>query len=201
MPEVIDAKGLACPQPVILTKKALESCGEVIILVDNAASCENVKRFALKSGCNVDVVKESGSFFRISITKTKPDNLVPKPANKLKEQSVMTGKTVFVISSDVMGQGSDELGAILMKAFIHTTAELDCPPAVMIFYNTGVLLTSSDSDVIDDLKVLEGRGVELMICGTCINYFKLGDKLGAGKISNMYNIADVLTSAGRIVRP
>ena len=205
MPEIIDAKGLACPQPVILTKKALDSSAEAIILVDNVAACENVRRFASKSGCIVDVMEESGPVFRVSIKKQLPDNaddrVMTECAVAGNEQGQITGRTVFVISSDVMGQGSDELGTILMKAFIHTAAELDSPPAVMIFYNTGVRLVSSGSDVIDDLKALEGKGVELMICGTCVNYFNLGGKLGAGKISNMYDIADVLSTAGRIVRP
>jgi selenium metabolism protein YedF len=205
MSEIIDAKWLACPQPVILTKRALDSCNEVTILVDNVAACENVKRFAFKSGCIVDVMEESGGIFRLHIKKQQDKS---KEADSIAEflparagSPSIIGQTVFVISSDVMGQGNDELGAILMKAFIHIAAELDCPPAVLIFYNTGVRLTAYDSDVIDDLKALEGKGVELMICGTCVNYFNLGDKLGAGKVSNMYDIADVLSAAGRIVRP
>ncbi len=206
MPEIVDAKGLACPQPVLLIKKALDSRDEVIILVDNIAACENVKRFASKSGCMVVVMEESGNIFRLSIKKRQSPKaadcrVITQSAFAGNEQGPITGHTVFVISSDVMGQGNDELGVILMKAFIHTAAELDNPPAVMIFYNTGVRLVSSGSDVIDDLRALEGKGVELMICGTCVNYFDLGDRLGAGKISNMYDIADVLSAAGRIVRP
>jgi selenium metabolism protein YedF len=206
MPEIIDAKGLACPQPVILTKKALDACEEVTILVDNNAARDNIKRMAAKSGCAVDVKEEPGPVFRIYIKKQQPVNsgdcqVMTEAIIAGKEPGTITGQTVFVISSDVMGEGNDELGTILMRAFIHTVGELDCPPAVMIFYNTGVRLTASDSAVIDDLKALEGKGVELMICGTCVNYFKLGGRLGAGKISNMYDITDVLSAAGRIVKP
>jgi selenium metabolism protein YedF len=206
MPEIIDAKGLACPQPVILTKKALDVCDEVTILVDNNAARDNIKRMAVKSGCTVDVKEEPGPVFRIYIKKQQSGNneacqVINGSIIAGKEPGAITGQTVFVISSDVMGQGDDELGVLLMRAFIHTVGELDCPPAVMIFYNTGVRLTDSGSAVIDDLKALEGKGVELMICGTCVNYFKLGGKLGAGKISNMYDITDVLSAAGRIVKP
>ena len=206
MPEIIDAKGLACPQPVILVKKALDSCDGAIILVDNAAACENVNRFASKSGCIVDVTEESGPVFRLSIKRQNTSNAdvgvsLGESAIAGDKQREITGCPVYVISSDVMGQGSDELGAILMKALIHTLTELDHPPAVMIFYNTGVRLASAGSDVIDDLRTLEGKGADLMICGTCVNYFGLGGKIGAGRISNMYDIADVLAAAGRIVRP
>jgi selenium metabolism protein YedF len=151
------------------------------------------------------VKEEPGPVFRIHIKKQNKNT----EECKVMTESVIagfveggiTGQTVFVISSDGMGQGSDELGAILMKAFIHTAAELDSPPGAIIFYNAGVKLTAADSDVIDDLKTLEGKGIELMICGTCVNYFKLSDRLGAGKISNMYDILDILSTSGRIVRP
>jgi selenium metabolism protein YedF len=189
-----------------LTKKALDACDEVTILVDNDAARDNIKRMAAKSGCTVDVKEEPGPVFRIYIKKQQAGNsencqVITESIIAGEEPCAITGQTVFVISSDVMGQGNDELGSILMRAFIHTVGELDCPPSVMIFYNTGVRLTASDSDVIDDLTALEDRGVELMICGTCVNYFKLGGKLGAGKISNMYDITDVLSAAGRIVKP
>jgi selenium metabolism protein YedF len=206
MSEIIDAKGLACPQPVLIVKKALDVCDEVTVLVDNKAARDNIKRMAEKYGCAVAVKEEQGHVFNMHIKKNLPGNsdackIITESIIAGIEQGVTAGQTVFVISSDLMGQGSDELGAVLMKAFIHTAAEMDCPPSKMIFYNAGVKLTAADSDVIDDLKALEGKGSELMICGTCVNYFKIGDRLGAGKISNMFDIIDVLSTAGRIVRP
>jgi selenium metabolism protein YedF len=194
MAQIIDAKGLSCPQPVILAKKALEVCDEIIVLVDNKTACDNVQRFAAKSGCVVNVIRESEASFRLEIKKTAASAVI-------NESGAISGETVFVISSEVMGSGNDELGAILMKAFIHTTAELDTLPATMIFYNTGAKLAVSDSDVIDDLKALETKGVRIMVCGTCANFFNIADRLGAGSISNMYDIAAALTTAGRIVRP
>jgi len=205
MPEIIDAKGLACPQPVILTKKALEKNDEIIILLDNSAACDNVKRFASKSGCIVDVTEEPDRSFRVQIRKQASGpgacEVIAESPPSGERATAVSGMTVFVIASDVMGSGDDDLGAILMKAFIHTTTELDRLPEIMVLYNTGVKLVASESDVIDDLRLLEGKGVRIMVCGTCANYFKLGEKLGAGSISNMYDIAAVLTEAGRIVRP
>jgi selenium metabolism protein YedF len=206
MSEIIDAKGLACPQPVLLVKKALDVCDEVTVLVDNKAARDNVKRMAEKAGCAVDVKEEQGAVFSLQIKRQQSGSgedckVIAESASAGIEQGSISSQTVFVISSDLMGQGSDELGTVLMKVFLHTTSEMDCPPSKMIFYNAGVKLTAADSDVIDDLKALEGKGTELMICGTCVNYFKIGDRLGAGKISNMFDIIDVLSTAGRIVRP
>jgi selenium metabolism protein YedF len=204
MSTLVDAQGLACPEPVILTKKALDSDNEVTVLVDNTTAMENVKRLATTSGCTVDVI-EDGGVFRIALKKqqgsTAASNLSQGPVCSEQTQQTQTGPTVFVIASNVMGYGNDDLGALLMKAFIHTSVDLEQGPDIMIFYNTGVKLTTADSGVVDDLKALEERGVKILVCGTCVNFFELTGKLGAGTISNMYDIAGVLSRAGRIVKP
>ena len=74
-------------------------------------------------------------------------------------------------------------------------------PDTIIFYNTGVKLTVKDSDVIDDLRQLEKAGVTILICGTCTNYFNISNDLGAGAISNMYDIASTMAAAGRLITP
>ncbi|MGD0232532.1 MAG: sulfurtransferase-like selenium metabolism protein YedF [Syntrophorhabdales bacterium] len=205
MSELIDAKGCACPEPVILTKKALDSHDDVTVLVDDRTALENVTRLASSSGCAVEATEESTGVFRIHITKQKsataecgksPERPHPEGA----PQSV-AGPTIFVISSAAMGRGNDELGALLMKAFIHTAVDLEHRPDTMIFYNTGVKLAASDSGVVDDLKALEEKGVRILLCGTCINFFELGGRIGAGTVSNMYDIAGALSTAGRIVAP
>jgi len=198
MSELVDAKGLACPEPVVLTKKALDSCDDVTVLVDNATALENVKRLALSSGCAVDATEQPGGVFRIHLKKQPSDRpqCTPSPSHESTQ-----GPTVFVLASNVMGYGNDDLGVLLMKAFIHTSIDLEHRPDVMILYNTGVKLAAWDSGVADDLKVLEEKGVRLLVCGTCVNFFKLGGKLGAGTVSNMYDIAGILSTAGRIVKP
>ncbi len=204
MSELIDAKGLACPEPVIRTKKALDVCDDVTVLVDNETALENVRRLASSSGCAVDVEEEPGGIFRLHLAKGQGSGGTSEAAWQCVRPETATqpaGPTVFVIASNVMGQGNDDLGAILMKAFIHTAVDLDRRPDVMIFYNSGVKLTASDSDVIDDLNALESKGVKLLICGTCVNFFELTGKIGAGVVSNMYDIAGTLSTAGRIVKP
>lgn len=205
MSELVNAKGLACPEPVILTQKALASHDDIVVLVDNTNALENVKRLASTSGHLVETTQEPEGVFRIHIRKQgdsmkgstgSPECACPEPV-----ATTASGPTVFVISSAVMGQGQDELGALLMKAFIHTTVELENRPDTMIFYNTGVRLAASGSGVVDDLKALEEKGVAILLCGTCVNFFELKDKIEAGSVSNMYDIATALSKAGRIVRP
>ena len=201
----INAKGLACPEPVILTKKALDKHDDIVVLVDNTTARENIKRFASNSGCSVEIADEAEGAFRIHLKKQSggtPGNLTPEYLSCNTDAPLAAaGPTVFVIASDTMGRGNDELGSVLMRAFIHTTTELETLPDVMIFYNSGVKLTSEGSDVLDNLKELEVRGVKMLICGTCVNYFNLTGKVAAGVISNMYDIAGILSRAGRIVQP
>ena len=205
MSELVDAKGLACPEPVILTKKALDACEEVTVLVDNATALENVKRLASTSGCAVDVIEGSGGIFRIDIRKGQGSKAAceapPGWTAPADAPLALPGPTIFVLASGVMGHGDDELGALLMKAFIHTAIDLEHRPDMMIFYNTGVKLAALGSGVVDDLKALEEKGVRILVCGTCVNFFDLGGKIGAGTVSNMYEIAGALSTAGRIVKP
>jgi len=205
MSELINAKGLACPQPVILTKKALEAHNEITILVDNMTAVENIKRFATSAGCSVQVTEEQGGTFKIDLKKQAGAATENKPQEPLScradAPSTAAGPTVFVIAGDTMGKGSDELGVVLLKAFIHTAIDLEAGPDVMIFYNAGVKLAAEGSDFLDDLKELEKKGVKMLVCGTCVNYFNLTGKIAVGIVSNMYDIAGTLSTAGRIVKP
>jgi len=203
MPMIVDARGLACPEPVIRTKKALDAHDEVTVLVDNTTALENVKRLGTATGCTVDAAVEPGGVFRIDIRKGHGGRSVPEELLQCAAPApgAASGPTVFVIASAAMGEGNDELGALLMRAFIHTTVELEHKPDPMIFYNTGVKVAVVDSPALDDLKALEEKGVKILVCGTCVNFFELTGKIGAGTISNMYDIAGTLSTAGRIVKP
>ncbi len=205
MSQLVDARGLSCPEPVILAKKALDAHDEVTVLVDNTTALENVKRLASVSGCAVQVTDESGGIFRIHIKKLQDSETAcdasPEYPQPRGVPHALSGPTIFLIASHIMGHGNDDLGVLLMKAFIHTAVDLENRPDMMIFYNTGVRLAASDSGVVDDLKALEEKGVKILLCGTCVNFFDLSGKTGAGTISNMYDIAKALSTAGRIVKP
>lgn len=194
----IDCRGLACPQPVMETKKALDSSEgqEVLVLVDDATARENVSRFAGSQGYQIEVTDEKGySAIRIrkgELAGKKEESSVPKAA--------IQGDLVFFIDSDSLGRGSEELGGILMRTFLHTLGEAEVKPQKMILVNSGVKLACEGSPALEDLQTAASQGVEILACGTCLNYFELKEKLRAGRISNMYEILNVLSQAGRIVK-
>jgi selenium metabolism protein YedF len=189
----VDARGFACPQPVIMTKKALEEMdvGMLEVLVDNEAAKENVARLAKNLGCEVKVKEEKGDFV-VEITKGE--------VCEIKEKKSKTHATVFFISSDTIGKGSDELGGILMKVFFSTLLEVTPMPQKLIFMNNGVKLTVEGSEFLESLSKLEKKGVELLICGTCLDYFGLKEKIKVGRVSNFYEITETLLQAGKVIR-
>jgi selenium metabolism protein YedF len=203
MEATVDTRGLACPEPVIRTKKALETAREVLVLADSDEAVENIRRLADKLGCAVAVTREGGGQTRILLTRSGKT----APAGETGTGAVCTpagergAPLVVVLASDRLGRGNDELGQVLMRSFVHTLLTLEPRPAKIILYNTGVLLADRDSAVIDDLRQLEAGGTELAVCGTCVNYFALKERLGAGAISNMQDIAAALSGAGRLVIP
>jgi selenium metabolism protein YedF len=193
----IDAKGLACPQPVVLTKNSMKEFSNIEIIVDNETAAENLKRLASSSGWSYEQ-SLSGDNFIINITSDKP--LTGDTKQKISAACAEDSSTI-VFSSNKMGQGDDELGVILMKAFIHTILSLEALPSTLIFYNSGVLLAAEDSGAADDLQYLHDKGVEILICGTCVNFYNIGDKIKTGTLSNMYDILNTMNRAYRIINP
>lgn len=108
---------------------------------------------------------------------------------------------VVAVSSDRMGSGNDELGKVLIKGFIFAVTQLDELPKTMLFYNGGATLTTEGSDSLEDLKSLEAQGVEILTCGTCLDYYGLKDKLAVGSVTNMYSIVETLAGADKIIKP
>lgn len=197
MAEILDFSGLACPLPVIHTKEALEagSFQEFIVIVDNEAARDNVSRFAQGRGCNVSVAAV-GSCYHLTI---KPPAGQPAGTCVIPETSPAP-PTVVVFASDRMGDGDPELGATLMRAFCQTIVQLEAPQK-LLFYNRGIFLALNDSPVLNELKGLEEMGVSLLVCGTCLNFYQVFERLAVGQVSNMYSILEAQTQAGRIIRP
>jgi selenium metabolism protein YedF len=189
----IDAKGLACPKPVILTKKELDGMenGAVRTVVDNVTARENLSKLATSMGLEFSVEELGEEVFAVTISKSgeveddKPKVEVPQKTD---------GGIVLVIQSDQMGKGEEELGRLLMKSFIYTVNETRPHPKAILFYNSGVKLTVKDSPVLDDLKELLEAGVEIISCGTCLDFYNLKDSLAVGDISNMYTIYEKMQS-------
>lgn len=194
MSKEIDARGLSCPEPVIMTKKALEEHDRITVIVDSTTAEENVKRFALNLKCEVQVEhRESGAWLHITRIPESSGCTAPGPATA-------SGPLVVTVSSDRMGRGDDELGRILMRSFIHTLSEADRTPDTVIFLNTGVRLAVQGSEVLDDLETLCKAGAGILVCGTCLGYFELKDRLAVGTISNMYDITGAMFQAGNLIQ-
>jgi len=191
---VVDARGLACPQPVIKTRQAMQAADQVVTLVDNDTALANVSRMAEKAGWQVKVTPE-GEDYRIEMVGSA---LQPEPL-PVGQVEPLAGPLVLVVSADKMGRGDDELGHILIRSFFHTLGEVEPRPDRIILFNTGVRLACQGSEVLDDLCALEADGIEILACGTCLGYFDLKDKLAAGRVSNMYNIAEAILGAGKVV--
>jgi selenium metabolism protein YedF len=196
MPEM-DCRGRACPEPVMMTKAALEHLqeGALVVLIDDPASCENVERFARSQGFAVQVEK-TGQQFRLSIEKR-----AAATPRKVERSSPVGGKIVVYINSELLGVGEEVLGAVLMRAFLRTLQEIEPKPARLILINSGVRLASEGSDALEALRGLSERGVEIVACGTCLDFYGLKEKLKAGRVSNMYEIAQSLLEAERVIRP
>lgn len=188
----VNAVGEVCPKPVIMTKKALKEIesGVVEVSVDNQTSKENVEKMAKEMGHTFET-REEGNVFIITITKAGE-----KQENSSKEENI-----VISIGSDKMGEGEDELGKILIKGFIYALTEAETLPKTVLLYNKGVLLASTFEDTVKDLKVLEERGVEILSCGTCANFYHVQDQIKVGTLTNMYTILERQMKAVKVIKP
>ncbi|SHM94592.1 sulfurtransferase-like selenium metabolism protein YedF [Halanaerobium congolense] len=182
----IYAKGLACPKPVVLAKKAINSNQQVLVIVDNQTAASNLTKLGEKMGAEVSVVEESETEFRVMFKKSKSSD-----SENNESAAENSGAKIYLISADTMGDGERELGQILIKGFISTIKELDPLPKRIIFLNSGVKLATKE-DIIFYLKELEELGVEIFFCGTCVDYYGLQEEIKVGEISNMFEIADNL---------
>lgn len=188
----VDAIGQVCPVPIIMTKNALKNIeeGQVEVSVDNRISLENLQKMSKEMGYDY-TVEESGDIFKIVINKMRE-------SVELRESEE---NTVVVIDSLHMGKGDVELGRILMKGFIYTLSEMEELPKTILFYNEGVKLAIEGAESLQDLKSLEERGVEILSCGTCLNFYGITEKLRVGSVTNMYTILERQMKATRVIKP
>jgi selenium metabolism protein YedF len=169
--------------------------GEVILIVDNSAACENVERFAKSQGCPVTVEKR-GSDFHLRLQKEKSGKVDETVSEKEDRRNI-----VVYLNSRFLGTGDEALGSLLMRSFLKTLLELERKPSRLILINSGVQLATEGSDVLEPLQALSNRGVEILSCGTCLDFYNLKEKLKVGRVTHMYTIAQALLEAERVVNP
>ena len=196
MSPIIDARGKACPTPVIMAKKAI-SAGEssFTVLVDNTTAVENLKRLAANQGFDAAAAEAEG-VFSVAFTRTgcaaceeAVNSPLPAPG----------GDWAVFVGRDIIGDGDRELGTNLMRMFFYTLAQSDDLPRSVLFMNAGVKLPTEDEQVIEHLKTLVEKGVEVQVCGTCLNFYGLSDKLAVGAVSNMYDIVSQMQAAAKVI--
>ena len=196
----VNAMGDNCPIPVIKTKKAMQALTgpeTIEVLVDNEIAVQNVTKLAKEQGGEVSSEKLGEKEYKVTIQMQG----VPAVDAEVVCTPDQKGDLIVVVSSDRMGSGNDELGKVLIKGFIYAVTQLDTLPKKMLFYNGGATLTVEGSDSLEDLKSLEAQGVEILTCGTCLDYYQVKDKLAVGGVTNMYSIVESMAEAGKIIRP
>lgn len=202
----VNAMGDNCPIPVIKTKKAMQALtgpDTIEVLVDNEIAVQNVSKMASAQGGQVNAEKLGEKEYKVTIRmQGAPDGSGSAEENAGAVcRPDQRGDAIVVVSSDRMGSGNDELGKVLIKGFIFAVTQLDVLPRKMLFYNGGATLTTEGSDSLEDLKSLEAQGVEILTCGTCLDYYQLKDKLAVGTVTNMYSIVEAMAETGKIIRP
>ena len=205
---LVDARGKACPLPVIETRNALREHGApVVTLVDNDIARQNVEKMARQMGLNAATQQEEGNW-RITLTAAAQQGFDPdsQEVADLMENIPpcavpVQGPTVVVLSADVMGTGDDTLGRALMKGFVYALTQLDEAPDTVLLYNGGAKLSVEGAETVADLQTLAEAGAEILTCGTCLNHYGLTEKLAVGSVTNMYVIAETLAKAGKVIRP
>ena len=192
--KVIDALGVACPGPVVAAKKELEEGKKegFQILVDNQIAVDNLRKFA-----------SSQKKYEVHIVPTDKTKLSSAKMEEEQPQEVKPAGqgTVVVLCSNKMGEGDEALGKILIKGYIYALTQLEELPKTVLMYNSGVFLACEGSESLEDLKTLEKNGVEILACGTCLNHYQMQSKLAVGNVTNMYEIAQKMAGATKVIRP
>jgi len=203
----VNALGDACPIPVVKTKNAIRELGGsgvVEVSVDNEIAVQNLNKMAKQKNYEFSYEKKSDTEYIVTIGINSDSNADTNTVSKIsgtQKDEISLKETVVVIDSDKMGDGDEEFSKTLLKGFIYALSSQDIPPAKIIFYNTGVKMTTEGSESIEDLKVLANAGAKIYSCGACLNNYGLTEKLLIGEVTNMYDIAGYLLNADLVVRP
>ena len=206
MTKILDGFGKPCPMPLVMAKKEIDAgCRDLAVQVDNETAVKNLTRLGKKTGLSVacDVI-EGG--WLMTFSEGDPDAAPAEPdlsAALLSGAACATssgcGYAVFV-GKDHVGEGDPELGYNLMKMALYTLSESDEVPASLLFMNAGVKLVAGDEQqIIDSVHALEKKGTEVLVCGTCLDFYGVKEQLKAGEVSNMYDILGRMQEAAKVI--
>lgn len=202
MSKELNALGKPCPMPVVMAKKEIEQGEkEIIIRVDNRAAVENLKKLAASCGYQSAVTQENEAFVVELWEDCKECRELLEAAEKETEEKTALKKEDYVvfIGKEWIGDGDEELGRNLMRMFFYTLTESDKLPEAVLFMNGGVHLPVEDEQIISHLQALKEKGVDILVCGTCLSFYGIAKELKAGTVSNMYDIASRMQKAGKVI--
>jgi selenium metabolism protein YedF len=193
----LDCRGLACPHPVIKTKEVIDQAGveKLTVLVDNPAARENVSRFFQRSGYEVRVEEQAGTFAVIGRQGAPMAAAGPGPG----PEPAPIQKILVFIGTDRLGTGDDTLGRKLLVSFIGTLKEMGKELWCLVLLNAGVKLAVAGSEVLTSLQELEQGGVMILVCGTCLNHFHLLEQKRVGETTNMLDIVTHMQLADKVI--
>ncbi len=202
MKKLIDGRGLPCPQPLMLTKKAVDGKDAefIEVIVDNEAGRQNIIKYAKHVNIEItDITEHDGEIhLTLAAGSSIPEGFTkPKPLSGTLRQG--SGKKTIFIRTDTIGSANRELGVLLMRGFLYTLTELKLKPDTVIFMNDGVRLAVKGSDSVENITKLVDSGIRVLVCGTCLDYLHLTEELAAGSISNMYDITEALMHADEVI--
>lgn len=201
---LVNAVGEQCPIPVVKATHALRAMtepGTLEVRVDNEIAVQNLTRMAAGNHLPVQAEKIGEREFAVRMEVADPKGEAPMEDTAATCIPDARGDLLVAVETETMGRGSDELGRTLMKGFLFAVGQLPQLPKTILFYNGGAHLTVEGSPVLEDLKKLEAQGVEILTCGTCLNFYGLTDRLAVGGVTNMYDIVERLASAGKVIKP
>lgn len=208
--KIVDARGLACPLPVVNAKKAVgefQEDGVLTVLVDNEIAVQNLQKFASQKGLQAAGEKKGEKEYEVTIQVAAGVPSASAPAEEAQEEEISCSPDarkkglVVVLSANVMGGGEEKLGKALMKAFVFALTKQDMLPETVMCYNSGAYLTCEGSDSLEDFRALEAEGVNIMTCGTCLDFYGIKEKLAVGTVTNMYDIVETMENAKSVIRP
>ncbi|MFI3262397.1 MAG: sulfurtransferase-like selenium metabolism protein YedF [Rikenellaceae bacterium] len=205
---IIDAKGKQCPAPIIMTKKGIKAAAEgekIEVIIDNDTSCLNLSNFLTEMKIEFSTQISNGettiTFYKgegVVVRNDSSDEVCAIPED---DTTAITNYAI-VIKSENMGVGDVELGSLLMRAFMATVCESELSlPKYVVLYNSGVKLAVEGNDIAIRLKELEDKGVEVIVCGTCADYYNLKQQIPQKNIGNMFKIVEALNKASKIIYP
>jgi selenium metabolism protein YedF len=194
----IDARGLACPAPVLKVKAIIqeEKPEQMQIILDNSAAQQNVQRLLESQGFTTSRHQQGEDYWITASGSMQPSEMkdfssqITPPERK---------KIMVMCGTDRMGFGDDTLGMKLMVNFLRTLKEMGPDLWRLVFVNNGVKLTIDGSEVLDDLKTMETEGLKVLVCGTCLNHFNLLERKQVGETTNMLDIVTAMQLADKTI--